>query len=101
MRATNHFKAQALAGAIEDLELSYDLVDGTENPTNIKDLPHSATVDGVAVTYGANQIRKVNLRVGVRSELKSPRANDYLRNRLSTVISLRNLAYVDRYDDDE
>jgi hypothetical protein len=28
----------------------------------------------------------------------SVRANDYLRNHLSTVISLRNLAYVDRYD---
>jgi hypothetical protein len=39
----------------------------------------------------------VNLHVGVRSELKSARTNDYLRNHLSTVVSLRNLAFVDRY----
>ncbi len=98
MRKLNHAEAQALAGVIEDLDLSYDLVDGTENPTEIKDLPHAATVDGVAVTYSANQIRKVNVHVGVRSEAISARANDYMRNHLSTVISLRNLAYVDRYD---
>jgi len=98
MRKMNHAEAQALAGVIEDLDLSHDLVDGTQNPTNIKDLPHAATVDGVNVTYSANQIRKVNVHVGVRSEVISVRANDYLRNHLSTVISLRNLAYVDRYD---
>ena len=98
MRMLNHSTPQALAGVIEDLDLSYDLVDGTQNPTNIKDLPHAATVDGADVIYSANQIRKVNAHVGVRSEVISVRANDYLRNHLSTVISLRNLAYVDRYD---
>ena len=98
MRQLNHEKPQALAGVIEDLDLSYDLVDGTMNPTNIKELPHAATVDGTPVTYSANQIRKVNVHVGVRSEVISVRASDYLRNHLSTVISLRNLAYVDRYD---
>jgi type II secretory pathway pseudopilin PulG len=93
MRAINHFPATALAGVIEDLELSYDLVDGVVNPTNVKDLPYTAN----AVTYTASQIRKVNVHVGVRSEVRSSRTNDYLRNHLSTVISLRNLAYVDRY----
>ena len=100
MRKLNHSAEQALAGVIEDLDMSYDLVDGTENPTNVKDLPYSADVDGVEVTYSANQIRKVNLHVGVRSEVISPRVNDYLRNHLSTVVSLRNLAFVDRYDTD-
>ena len=100
MRKLNHSAEQALAGVIEDLDLSYDLVDGTQNPTNIKDLPHAATLNGVDVTYSANQIRKVNLHVGVRSEVISTRAKDYLRNHLSTVVSLRNLAYVDRYDTD-
>jgi hypothetical protein len=101
MRRLNHGDAQALAGVIEDLDLSYDLVDGEQNPTNVKDLPYTATLANVAVTYSANQIRKVNLHVGVRSEVKSVRANDYLRNHLSTVVSLRNLAYVDRYDHDD
>ena len=93
MRAVNHFPATALAGVIEDLELSFDLVDGVVNPTNVKDLPYTAN----GVTYTASQIRKVNVHVGVRSEVRSSRTNDYLRNHLSTVISLRNLAYVDRY----
>lgn len=94
MRVLNHFPPQALAGVIEDLELSYDLVDGVYNPVNIKALPYTAN----GVTYSASQIRKVNIHLGVRSETKSARHNDYLRNHVSTVISLRNLAYVARYN---
>ena len=47
--------------------------------------------------YTPNQIRKINLHVGVRSEERSPRTNDYVRNHLSTVVSVRSLAYVSRY----
>jgi type II secretory pathway pseudopilin PulG len=93
MRMLNHFDAQALAGVIEDLELRYDLVDGTHNPVNVADLPFTAN----DVTYSATQIRKVNVHVGVRSELLNPRTNDYLRTHVSTVIGIRNLAFVDRY----
>lgn len=93
MRALNMFTPQALAGVIEDLSLSFDLVDGVNNPTNVKTLPYTAN----AVTYGANQIRKANLHVGVRAEDKSARQEDYVRNHLSTIVDLRNLAYVDRY----
>jgi hypothetical protein len=93
MRERNFFPAQALAGVIEDLELSYDLVDGTYNPTAVEDLPYTAN----SVTYGSSQIRKVNVHIGVRSETISTRTKDYLRNHLSTVVSVRNLAYVDRY----
>lgn len=93
MRMLNHFPPKALAGIMEDLEFTFDLVDGTVNPTNVESLPH--IVGGV--TYSASQIRKVNLHVGVRSERKSERTRDYLRNHLSTTVSLRNLAYVDRY----
>jgi prepilin-type N-terminal cleavage/methylation domain-containing protein len=94
MRVLNHFPPQALAGVIEDLDLSYDLVDGIYNPVNIRTLPYTAN----GVTYSASQIRKVNIHLGVRSELKSVKSNDYLRNHVSTVISLRNLAYVARYN---
>lgn len=93
MRKLNQFAGQALVGIVEDLELSYDVVDGTTNPTNIRDLPY--TVSGV--TYSANLIRKANVHIGVRSETMSMRQRDYLRNHLSTVVSLRNLAFVDRY----
>jgi hypothetical protein len=93
MRALNKFPATALAGIVEDLNLAYDLVDGVSNPVNVEQLPYTAG----GVTYTASQIRKVTIQVGVRSETKSARTRDYLRSHLSTVVSLRNLAYVDRY----
>jgi hypothetical protein len=94
MRAVNSKEPQALAGVIEDLEMTYDLVDGRNNPTDVPSLPVKVGTE----RYSVNQIRKVNLHVGVRSDTKSQRSGDYLRNHLSTVVSLRNLAYVDRYD---
>jgi hypothetical protein len=92
-RKLNQFPGQALAGIVEDLELSYDLADGTTNPTNVRDLPYTAA----GVTYSANLIRKATVHLGVRSEVMSMRQHDYFRNYLSTVVSLRNLAFVDRY----
>jgi hypothetical protein len=93
MRQLNNFTPQALAGIVEDLELSYDVVDGTVNPVDQKTLPFTLTGN----TYTASQIRKVNVHIGVRSETMSTRQHDYLRSHLSTVVSLRSLAYVDRY----
>lgn len=83
---------QALAGAVESLDLTYDLVDGVTNPVAQPVVP--VTIGGVL--YTPNQIRKVNLHVGVRSE-EQTRQRDYIRNQLNTVISVRNLAYVSRY----
>jgi hypothetical protein len=93
MRQYNNSTPQALAGVVEDLELSYDLVDGSRNPTAQRDLPYLSN----GVTYSANQVRKVNVHIGVRSEEMSVKLHDYLRTHLSTVVSLRNLAFVDRY----
>jgi len=95
MRQYNMGTPQALAGIVEDLQFTYDLVDSVTNtsPTGVLDLP---TVIG-ANTYSANQIKKVTLHVGVRSENKSLRINDYMRSHVSTVVSIRNLAFVDRY----
>jgi Tfp pilus assembly protein PilW len=94
MRRYNMATPQALAGVVEDLQLSYDLVDGLANPTNVPDLPYTSPA---GTTYSANQIRKVSVHIGVRSENMSTRTHDFLRNQLSTVVSIRNLAYVDRY----
>jgi prepilin-type N-terminal cleavage/methylation domain-containing protein len=94
MRALNMYPAVALAGIVEDLDLTYDLVDGVTNPVNIGELPYTAANGDV---FTASQIRKVNVHVGVRSETKSKKSNDYLRNHVSTVVSLRNFAYVDKY----
>jgi hypothetical protein len=84
-----------MAGVVEDLDITFDLVDGTVNPTLVNSLPF--TDPGTGLTYNATQIRKVNLHLGVRSETMSNRTHDYVRNHVTTVISLRNLAFVDRY----
>jgi len=94
-RLVNHFTPQALAGVVEDLDLSYDLVDGVINPTAITSLPFTDV--GAGVTYNSNQIRKVNIHVGVRSETASKPTQDYVRNHVSTAVDVRSLASVDRY----
>lgn len=95
VRQVNNFLPQALAGVVEDLDLSYDLVDGVNNPSDINSLPYTDTVAGV--TYTANQIRKVNIHVGVRSEMISRPTEDYIRNHISTAVDVRSLASVDVY----
>lgn len=95
MRVVNNFAPQALAGVIEDLDFTYDLVDGVNNPVEVPELPYTDTTAGV--TYNANQIRKVNVHVGVRSESLSRVTNDFVRNHISTSVDVRSLASVDRY----
>jgi len=94
-RQINHYGAQALAGVIEDLDLTYDLVDGGANPTLVPSLPY--TDAGSGLTYSATQVRKMNLHLGVRADTASPQLHDYIRTQLNTAVSLRNLAFVDRY----
>jgi hypothetical protein len=80
---------------VEDLDITYDLVDGAVNPVQVSSLPF--TDPGTGVTYSASQIRKANLHIGVRSDTYSSQTRDYIRSHVSTVVSLRNLAFIDRY----
>ena len=93
-KVQNALPAQALAGVVEDLDISYDLVDGVTNPINQKTVPYT---DANGNTYSPNQIRKVNLHIGVRSDTMSLQVKDYIRNHMSTVVSIRSLAFVNRY----
>ena len=97
MRQINNWAPTALAGVVEDLDLTYDLVDGDKNPPGVKSLPWTDATQSPAVTYNSNQIRKVNVHVGVRSELMSQPTQDYVRNHISTSVDVRSLASVDRY----
>ena len=96
VRRQNNFAAQALAGVVEDLEITYDLVDGTINPVQIESLPYTTLLTPV-ITFTANQIRKVNLHMGVRSEEFSQLHKDFMRHHITTTVSVRNLAFVDKY----
>jgi len=87
------FNPQTLAGVVEDLDLTYDLYDGVTNPTERPTLPYTVGT----TTYTAGMIRKVNVHVGVRSELLSKPTQDYVRNHISTSVNVRSLAAVDRY----
>ena len=97
VRQINNFAPQALAGVVEDLDLTYDLVDGVNNPAAIPQLPFTDNSLSPPVTYNSNQIRKVNIHVGVRSEAISRTTDDYIRNQISTSVDVRSLASVDRY----
>jgi prepilin-type N-terminal cleavage/methylation domain-containing protein len=89
------FAPQALAGVVEDLDLTYDLVDSSNDTvTGQGALP--STVGGV--TYTSNMIKTVNVHVGVRSEGISKPTSTYVRNHISTAVSVRSLESVDRYD---
>ena len=92
-RVLNNYAPQALAGVVEDLDITYDLVDGVTNPVRITSLPYTLN----SLTYTANLIRKVNLHLGVRSDTLSAQTHDYVRNHISTAISIRDLAFVSRY----
>jgi prepilin-type N-terminal cleavage/methylation domain-containing protein len=92
-KVLNYNAPTALAGVVEDLNITYDMVDGVTNPINMTYLPQPFG----AITEAPNLIRKVNLHVGVRSDQKTSMQNDYMRNHLSTVVSIRSLAFVNRY----
>jgi hypothetical protein len=89
----------ALAFDVENLQVSYDLVDGVDNPTDVK-----FTAQDIAGTgrcspnpCSPNQIRKVNVTVSGRSRIPMRQTKQFLRNTLQTQVSLRSMAFVDRY----
>jgi prepilin-type N-terminal cleavage/methylation domain-containing protein len=78
----------AIAMGVENVQFTYDLVDGTTNPTN---------VETPAPPYSANQIRKANLFLSGRSLDADTQSGQYVRNSLATEVGLRSLSFVDRY----
>lgn len=86
VRRVNFGPERAIGIGIENLQVSYDLVDGESNPLNdpAPDLP--------------NQIRKANVFLTGRSHRPWGRIQGHLRTSVSTQMSLRSLAFVDRYN---
>jgi prepilin-type N-terminal cleavage/methylation domain-containing protein len=89
----------AVAFDIEDLQITYDLADGVTNPTNVRMTADDRNGVGRCAPSNCspNQIRKVNVLLGARSRLTAKGSQQFLRNRLLTQVSLRSLAFVDRY----
>jgi type II secretory pathway pseudopilin PulG len=89
VRQVNFNPGQPVGEAIEDLQMTYNFVDGVVNPSNQRTIPAGET---------ENFIRTVNLFLAARSNVPSSRTRRYFRNNLATQVSLRSLAYVSRYN---
>jgi prepilin-type N-terminal cleavage/methylation domain-containing protein len=88
IRRINNRSGEVVALVLEDLQLTYDLVDGVTNPTNIA---------SPVAPNSPNQIRKVNIFLSGRSSSLIRNTEEYLRRSLTTQVSLRSLAFIDRY----
>jgi hypothetical protein len=86
MRRINLGPERAIGIGVENLQVTFDLVDGETNPLNepSPELP--------------NQIRKANVFLTGRSYKEWERTQQYLRTSVSTQMSLRSLSFVDRYN---
>jgi type II secretory pathway pseudopilin PulG len=78
----------AVGETIENLQFTYNFVDGVTNPSNQATVPAGLS---------ENQIRSVNVYVGARSNNRWGQNQRYLRNNFMTQVSLRSMAYVNRY----
>jgi prepilin-type N-terminal cleavage/methylation domain-containing protein len=84
--------ARPVALVLDNVQISYDLVDGVTNPANLPTIP-----TGAFPGTSPNQARKVNLFLAGRSTVRYSRTGQFLRNNVSTQISLRSLSFVSRY----
>lgn len=95
MRQVNARTPAPVAEYIEDLQISYDMLDDSTSPSTLVANIADATLGTPAVAK-PNQIRKINLRITARS----PRLNtqgDYDRMSIATSIGPRNLSFYDTY----
>ena len=73
---------------VENLVITYDIVDEDTNPVN--------QVDAVAPN-SPSQIRKVNLTLSGRSEQVFSQTRQYMRSSVATQVSLRSMSFRDQY----
>ena len=92
-------RGQTVAFAIENLQFTYDMLDGVTNPSNVRMVAADLTTAGACAPNpcSTNQIRKVNVFVAGRSMDQFSGTKRFFRNSLNTQVSLRSLALVDRY----
>ncbi len=88
VRQVNFNAPQPVAEIIENMQFTYNFVDGVTNPSNQKNVPPG---------FSENQIRAVNLFLAARSNAPFSKTGRYFRNNFATQVSLRSLAYVNRY----
>ena len=90
IRQVNFNAPTPVGETLENLQFTYNFVDGATNPSNQPNIPNGNS---------ESQIRSVNVFLGARSSYNQRQGNrlQYARNNLSTQISLRSMAYVNKY----
>lgn len=104
VRAIGGAQASAVGMGVQGFRLTYDLTDQTEDPpTSVR--MNAADVAGTGVTCDTpcseNQIRKINIMLAMTGSdgRTNALAGDgrQAQNTLYTQVSLRSMAFVDRY----
>lgn len=99
VRRMNADPGRVVAFSVEGLDISFDLNDDVTNPTGVR--MDEGDLDGTGAcspsNCSANQVRKINVTLDGRSRNRFSVTDDFLRNSLATQVSLRSLAFVDRY----
>jgi type IV pilus assembly protein PilW len=92
-------RGRTVAFAIDNLQFTYDMVDGVNNPANVRMVAADLTAAGACNPNACspNQIRKVNLYLSGRSTQVFSLTKRFFRDSLETQVSLRSLALVNRY----
>jgi type II secretory pathway pseudopilin PulG len=82
-----------------DLQFTYDISNGQGNPGGVEMSEDDMGTDGACdpLACARTQIRKVNLRLTSRAPNQNSRTTGFIRNTLESQISLRAMAFVDRY----
>jgi prepilin-type N-terminal cleavage/methylation domain-containing protein len=88
VRRINFQPAQIIAADIDNLQVTYDVVDGVTNPVNLKS-PLSPNTP--------QQIRGINLYLTARGASRAQSAGSGVHRGLATQVSLRSMSFIDRY----
>jgi prepilin-type N-terminal cleavage/methylation domain-containing protein len=88
IRRVNYNPGQPVGETIENLQFKYNFVDGVTNPSGQTTIPAGLS---------ENQIRSVDIILGARSTNSWTQNHTFLRNNFMTQVSLRSMAYVNRY----
>jgi len=92
IRRVNFNTGYAVSETIENLQLTYNFVNGSTV------LPNQSAVP---TGYSENQIRNVTVNLGARSDTPTTAAGNkvrYLRTNLQTQVTIRSLAYFSQYE---
>lgn len=93
-------QGSAVAIDVYDLQFTYDINNGTGNPSGVQMTATDMGTGGACSpnACGETQIRKVNLRLTARaSNQQVSGVNRFMQNVVESQVSLRAMAFVDRY----